>query len=224
MSSEVLTDETTENLIAYMQWKDEAGYEDMAKNAFLQFFFRFQEELIRKTRVVARNWGYDNEVADLVAEKAFDRFWKYPNFEIKKSKSKEWDTGVILYLFKIAFHLLADYRKSANGEGSPFTGEEEIIREFPDIENMQLNAERRAILQNEYEVVKRVLGSLGPKHKIIYLTYKGYEYYTKQGYKLPRKLLENLREELNLTQSSIQVYKKEAFDKITEYLTIYGKK
>lgn len=224
MSSEVLTDETTENLIAYMQWKDEAGYEDMAKNAFRQFFFRFQEELIRKTRVVTRSWGYDNDVADLIAEKAFDRFWKYPNFDIKKSRVKDWDTGVILYLFRIAFHLLADYRKSANGEGNPFTGEEEIIREFPDIETLDLDVERKAKLQNEYEVVQRVLSGLGPKHKIIYLTYKGYEYYTKQGYKLPRKLLDNLRKELNLTQSSIQVYKKEAFDKVNEYLTIYGKK
>lgn len=224
MSSEVLTDETTENLIAYMQWKDEAGYEDMAKNAFRQFFFRFQEDLIRKTRVVTRSWGYDNDVADLIAEKAFDRFWKYPNFDIKKSTSKDWDTGVILYLYKIAFHLLADHRKSLNGEGNPFTGDEEIIREFPDIETMNLSVETNAKLKNEYDVVKRVLDSLGPKHRIIYLTYKGYEYYTKQGYKLPRKLLENLREELNLTQSSIQVYKKEAFDKINEYLTIYGKK
>lgn len=224
MSSEALTDESTENLIAYMQWKNEAGYEDTAKNAFHEFFFRFQEELIKKTRVVARNWGYDNEVADLIAEKAIDRFWQYPNFKITKSTTKNWDTGVLLYLFTIAFHLLVDYKKSLNGIGNPFTGEEEIIRDLPDIEKMPLSIETKAKLQNEYEVVKRVLASLGPKHKIIYLTYKGYEYYTKQGYKLPRKLLENLRDELNLTQSSIQVYKKEAFDKISEYLNIYGKK
>lgn len=224
MSTELLIDESTENLIAYMQWKDEPGYTDMAREAFRQFFFRFQEELIRKTRVVARNWGYDNDVADFIAEKAFERFWKYPNFDIKKSRSKNWDTGVILYLFKFAFHLLADYRKSQNGEGNPFTGEEEIIYEFPDIDAMDIEVERKAKLQNEYEVVQRVLSSLGPKHKIIYLTYKGYEYNTRQGYKLPRKLLENLRKELNLTQSSIQVYKKEAFDKVNEYLAIYGKK
>ncbi len=224
MSIEVLTDESTENLIAYMQWKDELGYADIARDAFRQFFFRYQEELIRKTRVVARNWGYDNDVADLIAERAFERFWKYPNFDIKKSSSKNWDTGVILYLFQFAFHLLADYRKSQNGESNPFTGEEEIIREFPDIEVVKLDVERKAKLQNELEVVERVLSSLGPKHKIIYLTYKGYEHYTKLGYKLPRKLLENLRKELNLTQSSIQVYKKEAFDKVNEYLSIYGKK
>jgi DNA-directed RNA polymerase specialized sigma24 family protein len=224
MSSEELIVESTENLIAYMQWKNEAGYEDTAKNAFLQFFFRFQEELIKKTRVVARSWGYDNEVADLIAEKAFDRFWQYPNFDIAKSSTNNWDTGVLLYLFRIAFNLLVDYKKSLNGCGNPFTGEEEILRDLPDIQKMNLSVETKAKLQNEYEVVKRVLESLGPKHKIIYLTYKGYEYYTKQGYKLPRKLLENLREELNLTQSSIQVYKKEAFDKISEYLNIYGKK
>lgn len=224
MSSEALTVESTENLIAYMQWKNEAGYGDTAKNAFRQFFFRFQEELIKKTRVVVRSWGYDNEVADLIAEKAFDRFWQYPNFDIAKSSTNDWDTGVLLYLFRIAFNLLVDYKKSLNGTGNPFTGEEEILRNLPDFEKINLSVETKAKLQKEYEVVKRVLESLGPKHKIIYLTYKGYEYYTKQGYKLPRKLLENLREELNLTQSSIQVYKKEAFDKISEYLNIYGKK
>lgn len=224
MNSEALTVESTENLIAYMQWKNETGYEDTAKNAFWQFYFRFQEELIKKTRVVARNWGYDNVVADSIAEKALERFWMYPNFDITKSSTKDWDTGVLLYLFRIAFNLLVDYKKSLNGTGNPFTGEEEILRDLPDIEKMNLSVETKAKLQNEYEVVKRVLESLGPKHKIIYLTYKGYEYYTKQGYKLPRKLLENLREELNLTQSSIQVYKKEAFDKISEYLNIYGKK
>lgn len=224
MNSEALTVESTENLIAYMQWKNETGYEDTAKNAFWQFYFRFQEELIKKTRVVARNWGYDNVVADSIAEKALERFWMYPNFDITKSSTKDWDTGVLLYLFRIAFNLLIDYKKSLNGTGNPFTGEEEILRDLPDIEKMNLSVETKAKLQNEYEVVKRVLESLGPKHKIIYLTYKGYEYYTKQGYKLPRKLLENLREELNLTQSSIQVYKKEAFDKISEYLNIYGKK
>ena len=224
MSSEALTVESTENLIAYMQWKNEAGYKDTAKNAFRQFFFRFQKELIKKTRVVVRSWGYDNEVADLIAEKAFDRFWQYPNFDIAKSSTNDWDTGVLLYLFRIAFNLLVDYKKSLNGTGNPFTGEEEILRNLPDIEKINLSVETKAKLQKEYEVVKRVLESLGQKHKIIYLTYRGYEYYTKQGYKLPRKLLENLREELNLTQSSIQVYKKEAFDKISEYLNIYGKK
>ena len=90
---------------------------------------------------------------------------------------------------------------------------------MPDIEKINVSAESRSKLQNEYEVVKRVLDSLGPKHKIIYLTYKGYEYYTKQGYKLPRKLLESLREELLKikfvgTDMSFQKFKEDVKEEI----------
>ncbi|MEQ1798320.1 MAG: hypothetical protein ABL872_10220, partial [Lacibacter sp.] len=70
-----------------------------------------------------------------------------------------------------------------------------------------------------HDVIEKALARLTPKHKIVYLTYKQYE---QDGFKLPRKLLQSLREELGITQSSVQVYKKEAFDKIDEYLNIYG--
>lgn len=219
MSWEALKDESTENLIAYMQWKNEAGYEDTAKNAFRSFLFRFQEEIIKKTRVVTRKWGYDNDTADLIAERTFERFWKYPNFDFAKSKTKDFDTGVIIYLFAIAAHLLADYKKEQNGEVSPFTGDEIIIRELPNPENFNLSSERKTILKERHDIIEKALARLTPKHKIVYLTYKQYE---QDGYKLPRQLLESLRQELGLTQSSVQVYKKEAFDKIDEYLNIYG--
>ncbi|MBX9734802.1 MAG: hypothetical protein K2X37_12130 [Chitinophagaceae bacterium] len=219
MGWEALKDESTENLIAYMQWKNEAGFEDTAKNAFRSFLFRFQEEIIKKTRVVTRKWGYDNDTADLIAERTFERFWKYPNFDISKSKAKDFDTGVIIYLFAIAAHQLADYKKEQNGEINPFTGDEIIIRELPNPENFNLSSERKVILKERHDIIEKALARLTPKHKIIYLTYKQYE---QDGFKLPRKLLQSLREELELTQSSVQVYKKEAFDKIDEYLNIYG--
>lgn len=219
MSWEALKDESTENLIAYMQWKNEAGFEDTAKDAFRSFLFRFQEEIIKKTRVVTRKWGYDNDTADLIAERTFERFWKYPNFDISKSKAKDFDTGVIIYLFAIAAHQLADYKKEQNGEINPFTGDEIIIRELPNPENFNLPNERKAILKERHDIIEKALARLTPKHKIVYLTYKQYE---QDGFKLPRKLLQSLREELGITQSSVQVYKKEAFDKIDEYLNIYG--
>jgi RNA polymerase sigma factor (sigma-70 family) len=219
MSWEALRDESTENLIAYMQWKNEAGYEDMAKNAFRSFVFRFQEEIIKKTRVVVRKWAYDNDTADLIAERTFERLWKYPNFDITKSKAKDFDTGVIIYLFAIAAHQLADYKKEQNGEINPFTGDEIIIRELPNPENFRLPSERKVILKERHDIIEKALARLTPKHKIVYLTYKQYE---QDGFKLPRKLLQSLREELGITQSSVQVYKKEAFDKIDEYLNIYG--
>lgn len=51
------------------------------------------------------------------------------------------------------------------------------------------------------------LSVLDDKHKIIYMTYKAY--YTR-GKKLPRSVLEKLRNRLGLTQVTVRVYKREA--------------
>ena len=107
---------------------------------------------------------------------------------------------------------------------NPFTGDEEIIREFPDIDNMGMGKERKAILKERFEHIQKALNRLTPKHKIIFLTYKQYESEIKDGYKLPRKLLKELRTELDLTQNSIRVYKKEVFDIVEKYLKTYGSK
>jgi len=69
-----------------------------------------------------------------------------------------------------------------------------------------------------------MLDRLSPKHRIIYLTYKHYEHITNDGYKLPRKLLKELRTELDLTQNSVRVYKNEAFNDVETYLKTYGSK
>ena len=51
------------------------------------------------------------------------------------------------------------------------------------------------------------LARMEEKHRIVLLTYLAYE---SQGKKLPRSLTLKLRTQLNLEQSSIRVYKKEA--------------
>ena len=99
-----------------------------------------------------------------------------------------------------------------------------IWREFPNIENMEVGKERKAILQERFEHIQKALDRLTPKHKIIYLTYKQYESETKDGYKLPRELLKKLRTELDLTQNTVRVYKNEAFNEVETYLKIYGSK
>ena len=76
----------------------------------------------------------------------------------------------------------------------------------------------------QYEIIKAALERLTPKHKIIYLTYKEYEPHFKAGFNFPRAFLKKLQDELELTQASIRVYKKQAYDKIDEYLKIYGAK
>ncbi len=223
-SSRDLNNESTEDLLEYIRWKDESDYIEIGKEAFRVLTFRFQLDLQKKLIPICKNWGYDEQVASEIAYGTFDRIWKYPKFDISKAKQKDYDKAVSFYLYGIAGRLLADYKKNQEEGGSPFTGSEEIIREFPDIENMEVGKERKAILQERFEHIQKALNRLTPKHKIIYLTYKQYESETKEGFKLPRKLLKGLRTELDLTQNSIRVYKKEAFDEVEKYLKTYGSK
>jgi len=223
--SQDLNSESTESLLEYIQWKDERDYAEIAKEAFKIFTYRFQIDLSKKLIPICRNWGYDEQIATEIGYGTFERIWKYPKFDISKAKEKDYDKAVIIYLYKIAGRLLADFKRSQENEPYPFSGDEEIIRNFPDIENIDIGKERKAILKERFEHIQKALNRLTPKHKIIYLTYKQYELDTKNGeFKLPRKLLKNLREELDLTQNSIRVYKKEAFDEVDNYLKIYGSK
>lgn len=220
-----LNNEPTENLLEYIQWKDDPDYAETAKEAFRVFTFRFQLDLHKKLIPICRNWGYDKQVATEIAYATFDRIWRYPKFDISKAREKDLNKAIVFYLYGIASRLLADYKKSQDEDPNPFTGDEEIIREFPNIEKMEIGKERKAVLQERFEYIQKALSRLTPKHKIIYLTYKQYESQTKNGkYKLPRKLLKDLRDELDLTQNSIRVYKKEVFEEVDKYLNLYGSK
>lgn len=222
MAWEDFKNESTENLWEYIRWKDEPDYAEAAKDAFETLCFRFQADLLKKLRVICKNWGYDEQVAIEIGYKTFECIWKYPKYDHNKSKQKDFDKGVQFYLYGIAKHLLADYKRYEEGPTNPFTGEEEIIYDLPDLEG--ISSERKSQLQERYNHINNALNRLTPKHKIIYLTYKQYESETKEGYKLPRKLLAKLRNELDLTQNSVRAYKNEAFNEVETYLKIYGTK
>lgn len=224
MTSQELNNEPTENLLNYIQWKEETGYAEIAEEAFRVFTFRYQLDLQKKLIPICTNWGYDKQVATEIAYETFARVWKYPNFDVSKSNQKDYDKAITFYLYGIAKRVLADYRKNQNEEPNPFKGDEEIIRGFPDVEKIVGNPERKAILKERFEHLQKALNRLTPKHKIIYLTYKQYESETKEGFTLPRRLLKDLRTELDLTQNSIRVYKKEAINEVDNYLKIYGSK
>jgi DNA-directed RNA polymerase specialized sigma24 family protein len=224
MTDQDLNSETTENLLEYIQWKDDPDYLENSKQAFRAFTFRYQLDLHKKLIRICINWGYDKQVASEIAYGTFEKVWKYPKFDISKANQKDFNKAVLNYLYKIASHLLADYKRSQNEEPNPFKGDEEIIRDFPDVENMSIGKERKAILQERFEFIQNALNRLSPKHKIIYLTYKQYEAETKEGFTLPRRLLKDLRTELDLTQNSIRVYKKEAINEVDNYLKSYDTK
>ena len=224
MTEPDLKNETTENLLEYIKWKEDPEYLENSKQAFRIFTFRYQLDLHKKLIRICINWGYDEQVASEIAYRTFDKVWKYPKFDISKANQTDINKAVLYYLYKIASHLLADYKRTQNEKPTPFNGDEEIIRDFPDVEKMSIGKERKAVLQERFEHIQNALGRLTPKHKIIYLTYKQYEEETKDGFTLPRSLLKDLRTELDLTQNSIRVYKKEAIKEVDNYLKNYDSK
>ncbi|MFZ6663278.1 hypothetical protein [Peijinzhouia sedimentorum] len=223
-TSQDLNNEPTENLLEYIQWKDEPDYAEVAKEALKVFIFRYQLDLLKKLVPICINWGYDKQVANELAYETFDRIWKYPKFDLSKSKQKDYSKAITFYLFGIAKRLLADFKRNETEEPNPFTGDEDIIRDFPDIEMLELGKERKAQLKRLYELLNEALSKLSPKHKIIYLTYKQHESITSEGYNLPRHLTKKLQDELDLTQNSIRVYKKQAIEAVNTHIKIYGSK
>jgi RNA polymerase sigma factor (sigma-70 family) len=222
MNWKELESEKTEDLITYINWKNDPALIETAEAAFHAFCFRFQQDIAHKCRTICINRGYDQDLGDDLAQRTFERFWKYPNYDHRKSNVEDYDTGVKLFLYRYATNLLNDfYRASNNSNPNPYNGDEELIYDYPNIENISGSAEKLKVIKEQFEHVKKALDRLGPKHKIIYLTYKQHE---QEGFKLPRHLTEKLRKELQLTQATIQSYKKEAFDKIKEYIDIYGSK
>lgn len=212
--------ESTGDLIDYIKYKEHADYRELAEAAFVAFTFRFNKEMVDKCRKIGKRWGYDHETADLMAERTFQRLWEYPfGFDKNKCGSHDVDNCARFYLFKIARNCFFDYDKEISDEAGPYDGSEEVIVNFPALDHLEIPEDKANDLQKIHDIIEQALTCLSPKHKTIYLTYKAYE---KEGYKLPRHLLKKLREELQLTQNSIRVYKNEAFQTVDQFLKQYG--
>lgn len=210
---------STLELLELIKQRKDPTMESLSKSAFHVFTFRFSKDLIRKCEIICKKWGLDKYAALEVSQRTFNRFWKYTSFDISKKKENEIDKAVIYYLYGIAQRQLTDYYNQKNEiKISPYDGTETIIIDFPNTDdNFDIDEFKNP--QSHYQAVRKALSNLSEKHKVIFLTYKAYEY---DGNKLPRKLLESLRSNLNLSQATIRSYKKETYDKINEYLDIYG--
>jgi RNA polymerase sigma factor (sigma-70 family) len=221
MSWKTYEDTSTSELIEYIKWKGQPEYLEAATEAYTALYFRFCEDLIQKCRIVVGRWGYDKVVCDEIAERTFKRFWSHPHtFDEANCKTYDINTCLKLYLYRVAQNQLSDYRKQ-EARPNPYTGKEEIVKDFPDLENLNTGEAKRKELKRIQEIITKALDRLSPKHKIIYLTYKAHSV---DGFNLPDSLTKSMQDELDLTQISIRVYKKQAIDKVNEYLDIYGNK
>ncbi len=213
--------ESTEDLLQYINWKNDPDYKQAAQQAFIVLCYRFREPVAKKCEIIAKQKGLSSSDAIEIAENTFKRLYKYSN-NFDSERHKDCDKGLKYYLFTIAQNECTKLYCKRNGIGvSPYTGDEQIITEFPEInDNIGLNSITRNQLEKERKIIQLALERHTWKHQVIYLTYKFHQI---DGHKMPRKLLQELRDMLGLGQNTINAYKKEINDTIDDYLKIYGK-
>jgi hypothetical protein len=213
--------EPTLQLINLIQRRKEPSFENNAQAAFQVFTFRYSQQLTQKNEIICKNWGYSDVDAIEVTQRTFKQFWKYPNFNVTKTNTANVDNAVIIYLFGISRNVLSDYINELNGiKVSPYNGNEKIIWDFP-VNQSTDGLEMIDGQMTHFGVIKKAIGTLSEKHKVIFLTYKAYEH---DGNKLPRELLAKIRKELDISQTTVRTYKFETYKKVNEYLEIYGLK
>lgn len=195
-----------------------ADFPDEAQRAFIEFCDRFGSNILQKAEIYASKFGYGPGVALELANCTFDKVWKYPTFDIKKSKHKDPAKGVVIWMLRILYTQLIKYGQE---HACAAPSEEEnlsLITNLDELVNQKLpegDLELKLHLKNKLKTLDGAFAGLGEKHRIIYLTYKAYEV---PGKTIPRSISTKLKETLELTPSTIRVYKKEANEHVNQYL------
>lgn len=208
-------------LLEYISFKDEFPTE--AQDAFVQFCYRFEGDLKRKSEIYCNKFGYSEVVALEIAHCTFSRVWKYPTFKKAKAKAKDLDKAILIWMYPILYTQIIKYGEK-NTCADP-TEEEDLnlvndtdeLVEKLDIVDVEAKREVAAKLRT----IERALTQLTEKHRIIYFTYRAYQ---KQGKKVPRTITKLLREKLSLTQKSVNTYYGDAHRHVTNYLNILNGK
>ncbi len=204
----------SDELIEYISFKDE--FPEEAECAFIEFCNRFQADVLQKAEIYSNKYGHSEVIALDIANCTFAKVWKYHSFDKKKTKAKNIDTAIKLWLYPIVFNELMKYGiKDTCAE--PNEDDLDIVENIEKLINFTVgeDVEKKRDLKVHLEILERAMLGLSDKHKIIYLTYKAYE----NNYKnLPRPVSKKLQEKLCLVASSIRVYKKEANLHVINYL------
>lgn len=188
---------------------------ELAKQALALFTSYFLDKIKLAVEKIVFNNGYDEKVAVNALQCTFNKVWLYPTFDKRKSRCKDTEKAITIWLIKIATSQMYEFTKS--GECAQIRTEEDLsVIEDPD---GFIKAFKVADLEPEMkmqclQILSNRISKLDEKHRIIYLTYKAY-YVSKK--KLPRSVLTKLRKRLGLTQTTVRVYKREACELVNDY-------
>lgn len=202
-------EQTGDVLISIMADKSRSEMEINA--AFQTFCAKYELRLNRLMEVQCVKLGYSADIAFKAVECAFARVRRYPTFDKMKTKIKNIDNAIIVWLNKIAYTQVLKFK---NGKECAEVNADEDLAVINDATGFyEVVSQRQYMSDDEKEIkIQRLnakLAGMEEKHRIVLLTYLAYE---SQGKKLPRTLTLKLRTQLNLEQSSIRVYKKEALE------------
>jgi DNA-directed RNA polymerase specialized sigma24 family protein len=204
-------------LLDYISFKDEFPTE--AQSAFVQFCYRFEKDLKRKSEIYCNKYGYNEVVALEIANCTFSRVWKYPTFKKEKSKATDLNKGILLWMYRILYTQIIKYGEK-NTCAEP-TEEEDLSLVINSDELLERfdtpDAEAKRIVGAKLKTIESALTQLSEKHRVIYFTYRAYQ---KEGRKVPRPITKLLREKLSLTQKSVNTYYGDAHRHVTNYLNI----
>lgn len=206
-----LENESTLDLIEFIKSKDDPGYLELAEAAFVVITFRFRQKLIDQCVIMCRKWHLTEDDAIELTNRIFKKFWLYPKFRHEKWVGRSVDSALIRYLNGIGNR---EIHGIANNVLPLYTGMETVVYSLIDC-TIDHTPESLKKLQAHEAFLDNLFLKLTPKHKTIFLTYKQHEI---SGHNLPGHLLKAMQEQLNLTQATIRVYKKQALELINNEL------
>ena len=205
-------DQSGEELMNIMA--DKYRNEDEKDAAFQMFCVKYEKRLNKLVEGLCQKFGYSSEFAFKAVDCRFARIRRYPSFSMKKSTSKNVDNAIILWLNKIAYTQVLKFKNSMECAEIRDDDDLSVVNDatgfYEVVSKKQYMSEEEK--DNKIGWLNDKLASMEEKHRIVLLTYLAYE---SHGKKLPRSLTLKLRTQLNLTQDSIRVYKKEALDALS---------
>ena len=223
MKSDVMTGEIDfENMVGselleYISFKDE--FPNEAELAFCVFCDRYQRDILQKSEIQCSKFEYNEAIAFLAAKCTFDKVWnKAHTFSMEKANTKNIDKAILLWMYKILYTQILLF-KDRDTCAQP-TEEEDLslIENLDTLVNVYApdNIEKQKELKENLSFLERVLLGLSQKHRIIYFTYLAYK--QDKDKNIPRSISNKLKEQLDLTQASIRVYRKDATDLVNNYI------
>jgi DNA-directed RNA polymerase specialized sigma24 family protein len=199
-------------LFEYISFKDE--FPDEAKKAFQEFVNRFQRDVFEKSEIYCLNFKLNETIAEDIANCTFAKIWKYPKFKISKAKGKTIDISIKSYLYRIIWTQIINHKKNGFCEEPSEEEDLTIVENYNDFID-RFDVENKKEIMHKYDFINSALENLSEKHRIIYFTYKAYE---KSGKNLPKPIITQLKETLQLAQGSIRRYKSDANEAVNNYI------